>query len=100
MGSPSRSGMRLASRFCFLVTPSNAPSLKTLQFWKTSTNAAPSWAWARWNVSIMCWRSMSCVRATNEASAPSATASGLNGASSEPIGELLVTLPISLVGLN
>ena len=43
---------------------------------------------------------MSWVRATNEASAPIATASGLNGASSEPIGELLVTLPTSLVGLN
>ena len=74
------------------------PSLKTLQFWKISTKAAPLWSWARRNVSIMCWRSMSWVRATNVASAPRATAKGLNGASSEPIGVDLVTLPSSRRG--
>jgi hypothetical protein len=41
---------------------------------------------------------MSWVLATNEASAPSARLSGLNGWSSEPNGVDLVTLPSSLVG--
>ena len=43
-------------------------------------------------------RSMSWVRATNVASAPSARLTGLNGVSSEPNGVDLVTLPVSLVG--
>ena len=38
------------------------------------------------------------VRATNEASAPNASESALNGVSTEPIGEDLVTLPCSEVG--
>src|SRR6476619_4824216 len=38
------------------------------------------------------------VRATNVASAPSASDTGLNGWSSEPIGVDLVTLPASEVG--
>ncbi len=38
------------------------------------------------------------MRATNDASAPSATASGLNGWSMDPNGVLLVTLPSSEVG--
>ena len=38
------------------------------------------------------------MRATNDASAPSATLSGLNGGSTEPSGVLLVTLPTSDVG--
>ena len=46
----------------------------------------------------MCLRSMSWVRATKLASAPIATEIGLNGWSSEPNGELLVTFPTSLVG--
>ncbi len=46
----------------------------------------------------MCLRSMSWVRATNVASAPNATEIGLNGWSSDPNGELLVTFPSSLVG--
>ena len=46
----------------------------------------------------MCLRSMSWVRATNVASAPSARLMGLNGLSSEPKGVDLVTLPTSLVG--
>ena len=59
------SGMSMSSRTALAVTPSKAPSLKTLQFWKTSTKAAPLWSWARRNVSIMWLRSMSWVRATN-----------------------------------
>ena len=61
-------------------------------------NDAPRCSLARWNISIMCLRSMSWVRATNDASAPNATEIGLNGWSSEPNGVLLVTLPSSLVG--
>ena len=41
---------------------------------------------------------MSIVRATKLASEPSASASALNGWSSEPNGVDFVTLPISLVG--
>ena len=76
----------------------NWPSLNTLQFWKISTKAAPRWSWAARNVSIMCLRSRSWVRATKLASAPRATASGLNGGSTEPNGVDLVTLPSSEVG--
>ena len=43
-------------------------------------------------------RSMSWVRATKVASAPSATEIGLKGVSSEPIGVDFVTFPTSLVG--
>ena len=46
----------------------------------------------------MCLRSRSWVRATNVASAPSATASGLNGASRLPNGVDFVTFPTSDVG--
>ena len=38
------------------------------------------------------------MRATNDASAPSATLTGLNGVSSEPNGVDFVSLPTSLVG--
>ena len=69
----------MSGRASLLRIESNAPSLKTLQFWYTSTNAAPRCSLARLNTSIMCLRSMSCVRATNVASAPSATDTGLNG---------------------
>ena len=41
---------------------------------------------------------MSIERATNVASAPSASETGLNGQSSEPIGVDLVTLPSGVVG--
>ena len=85
-------------RASLLRIVSNAPSLKTLQFWYTSTNAAPLCSCARRNISLMCLRSMSCVRATKLASAPSATEIGLNGWSSEPNGVDFVTLPTSLVG--
>ena len=46
----------------------------------------------------MCLRSMSWVRATKVASAPSASDTGLNGWSSDPNGDDFVTFPISLVG--
>ena len=88
----------MSGRASLLRIVSNAPSLKTLQFWYTSTNDAPTCSLARVNTSIMCLRSMSWVRATNVASAPSATEIGLNGWSSEPNGVDFVTLPISLVG--
>ena len=60
----------LSGRFSRPVTSSKAPSLNTLQFWKISTNDAPRWACAARNISIMCLRSRSCVRATKLASAP------------------------------
>ena len=47
---------------------------------------------------MRCLRSLSVVRATNEASAPSASEIGLNGSSTEPTGVYLVTLPGSDVG--
>ena len=50
------------------------------------------------DVSATCFFSTSTVRATKVASAPSASATGLNGWSSEPNGVDLVTLPSSLVG--
>ena len=56
---------------------------------------APLWSWARRNVSIMCLRSMSWVRATKVASAPRARLTGLKGWSTEPNGVDLVTLPTS-----
>ncbi len=80
------------------MTPSKAASLNTLQFWNTSTNAAPLCSWARRKVSSMWARSMSWVRATKLASAPMATDSGLNGWSRLPNGVDLVTFPTSLVG--
>src|SRR5919202_506966 len=69
-----------------------------LQFWKISTKAEPLWAAAAWRTDVRCLRSVSIERATNVASAPIASESGLNGQSSEPIGVDLVTLPSSLVG--
>ena len=42
--------------------------------------------------------SMSIVRATNVASAPSARLTGLNGKSIEPIGDVFVFFPSSDVG--
>ena len=47
---------------------------------------------------MRCFRSESTVRATNVASAPSASDTGLNGLSSDPIGVDFVTLPSSDVG--
>src|SRR5262245_63318730 len=88
----------MLGRASLAVTAANAPSLKTLQFWYTSTNDDPRWACARRNVSVMCLRSMSCVRATYVASAPSANDSGLKGWSIEPKGVDFVTFPSSLVG--
>ena len=50
------------------------------------------------STAVRCLRSESIVRATNVASAPSASDTGLNGESSEPIGVDLVILPSSEVG--
>ena len=69
-----------------------------LQFWKISTNAAPRCAAAARSTSVRSCLSVSIARATNVASAPIATESGLNGWSSEPIGVDFVTLPSSEVG--
>ncbi len=60
--------------------------------------AAPRWFAAARSVSVRCCRSLSIVRATNAASAPSASATGLNGWSSEPNGVDFVTFPSGLVG--
>ena len=69
-----------------------------LQFWRISTNAAPRcWAAARSTSAVPCL-SVSIARATNVASAPIATDSGLNGWSTEPSGVDFVTLPSSDVG--
>ena len=46
----------------------------------------------------MCLRSMSWVRATNDASDPIASDTGLKGWSIDPNGVDFVTLPSSLVG--
>ena len=61
-------------------------------------NDEPLWFAASRSTPCRCLRSESSVRATNVASAPSASDSGLNGWSSEPIGVDLVTLPASDVG--
>ncbi len=50
------------------------------------------------STSVIVFLSVSIVRATNVASAPSASDSGLNGWSIEPIGVDFVTFPRSLVG--
>ncbi len=47
---------------------------------------------------MRCLRSESTVLATNDASAPIASDTGLKGASSDPIGVDLVILPTSEVG--
>ena len=47
---------------------------------------------------MRCLRSLSSVRATNVASAPSASETGLNGLSTDPAGVDLVILPSSDVG--
>ena len=47
---------------------------------------------------VRCLRSVSIVRATNVAEAPSARATGLNGRSTDPNGVDFVTLPCSEVG--
>ena len=61
-------------------------------------NDEPSCSAAAFRTSATCARSVSTVRATNVASAPNASATGLKGWSWEPNGVDLVTFPISLVG--
>ncbi len=57
----------------------NASSLKMGQFWKISMSAAPLWSAAAVSTDCRCLRSESTERATKEASAPSASDTGLNG---------------------
>jgi hypothetical protein len=97
IGSPSRSTIRLTPSLSSR-TNSKASSLKIGQFWKISTNALPLCAAAPRSTSLIPLLSVSIVRATNVASAPIASDSGLNGQSREPIGVDFVTLPSSLVG--
>src|SRR5207253_2645259 len=70
-----------------------------LQFWKISTNAAPLCAAARRSTSVRPGLSVSIARATNVASAPSATDSGLKGKSTLPIGGAAVDR-VHAVGLH
>ena len=58
----------------------------------------PRWAVAARSTPVRCLRSLSSVRATNVASAPSASETGLNGVSTDPIGVDFVTFPLSDVG--
>ncbi len=76
----------------------HAPSLKMLQFWRTSTNAEPECEAARFITALRCGWKTSTERATNVASAPSASDSGLKGRSSEPNGVDFAFLPSSDVG--
>ena len=76
-GFPCSNGTSIEGRLSLDVIASKAPSLKTLQFWYTSTKEAPLCSYARRKVSVMCLRSISCVRATKEASAPRASEMGL-----------------------
>ena len=54
IGVPCTSGMSMLGLASRLVIFSKAPSLNTLQFWSTSTKAAPLCSSARRNVSCMC----------------------------------------------
>ena len=56
------------------------------------------WSAAARSTDCRCLRSVSRVRATNVASAPNASDSGLNGESAEPTGVDFVTFPSSDVG--
>ena len=57
----------------------NASSLKIGQFWKISMKAEPRWSAAARITDWRCLRSESTDRATKDASAPSASETGLNG---------------------
>ena len=97
-GSPCSSRTTAVSRVSGFFSRSKAPSLKMLQFCRISTNAAPLCAAAARRISLRCLRSESIVRATNVASAPSASDIGLKGWSIEPTGVDFVSLPTSDVG--
>src|SRR6478609_1820373 len=94
----SRTSIR-SSRTSRSVKSRQAPSLKMLQFWRTSTNVEPWCIPARWRVFWRCSVWVSTLRATKEASAASATVSGWIGVSTVPAGVDLVFLPNSEVGL-
>ena len=84
----SRTSIR-SSRTSRSVKSRHAPSLKMLQFWRTSTNAEPWWRPARSSVSWRCSVWVSTERATNDASAARAMVSGMIGVSTVPIGRRL-----------
>ena len=63
----------------FSVNISKAPSLKMLQFWYISRKEAPLCWFVLSNMACRCLGSRSMVRATKLASAPMASANGLNG---------------------
>ena len=69
-----------------------------LQFCSTSTNAAPWCAAAFLSTAFRCGWKTSTERATNVASAPRASESGLKGRSTEPYGVDFAFFPTSEVG--
>ena len=79
----SRTSIR-SSRTSRSVKSRHAPSLKMLQFWRTSTNDEPLCRPARSSVSWRCSVWVSTERATNVASAARAIVSGMIGVSTVP----------------
>ena len=76
-GWPCSRAMVWSSRTSFSVSVSQAPSLKMLQFCRISMNAVPLCAAACLSVALRCGWNTSTERATNVASAPSASESGI-----------------------
>src|ERR1700745_2887460 len=97
IGSPWRT-LITRSAAPSLRSASNDPSLKIGQSCRISTTAAPRCSAAARSTSVRPLRSESSARPTKVASAPSASDTGLNGWSSDPMGVDLVTLPTSDVG--
>ena len=88
----------MSSRIALPVTPSNAASLKTLQFWNTSTKAEPLCSWARRNVSSM-WAAVHVVGSGDEARlGTEGQRQRVERWSRLPNGVDFVTFPSSLVG--
>ena len=99
IGSPCLSTSIRSSRTSFSVNERQAPSLKMLQFWRTSTNAEPWWLPAAISVSWRCSVWVSTERATKVASAVRATRQRHDRACRWcPAGVDLVFLPNSDVG--
>ena len=83
-GLPCSSRIVWSSLTSLSVRFSQAPSLKMLQFWRISMKAVPLCAAARRKTALRCGWKTSTDRATNVASAPSASEAGLKGRSTEP----------------
>src|SRR2546425_4165154 len=89
---PNTSGLPCSTCSCawgaasFVVKPSNTPSLKTTQFWNTSTNEAPLCACARFSSATTSACCVSTARPTNRPPAPRANAHGETGFSIDPWG--------------